>query len=146
MEYGIGVLLGIVVGGFARWSGFDRDRSFYPTAMIVIAAYYVLFAVMGAPGGTIVMEVAMGLGFSVLAVVGYRYNPLLVSLAIAGHGVFDWLRPGFIENAGVPVWWPGFCGSIDLVLGLWSAVLAVRAGTWRPGDAPPSAARMGADL
>jgi hypothetical protein len=75
MEYGIGVLLGIVVGGFARWSGFDRDRSFYPTAMIVIAAYYVLFAVMGAPGGTVVMEAAMGLGFSVLAVVGYGCRP-----------------------------------------------------------------------
>ena len=48
MEYLVGVILGLVVGGFATTSGFDRDRAFYPTALIVIASYYSLFAVMGA--------------------------------------------------------------------------------------------------
>jgi ABC-type Fe3+ transport system permease subunit len=45
MPYVIGtVVAGVAV--FARYAGFDRDRAFYPTVMIVIALYYVLFAAM----------------------------------------------------------------------------------------------------
>ena len=46
MPYVIGIVLSAGVAVFARVVGFDRDRAFYPTVMIVIAAYYVLFAVM----------------------------------------------------------------------------------------------------
>ena len=48
MEYFIGLILGLAVGGFAAVIGFDRERAFYPTVLIVIASYYVLFAAMGA--------------------------------------------------------------------------------------------------
>jgi hypothetical protein len=34
------------VSGWAALVGFDRDRAFYPTLQVVIASYYVLFAVM----------------------------------------------------------------------------------------------------
>jgi len=48
MEYLIGLILSFLVAGFAIIVGFDRDRSFYPTVLIIIASYYVLFAVMDA--------------------------------------------------------------------------------------------------
>ena len=38
MEYLVAVILGLVVAGFATMSGFDRDRAFYPTVLIVIAS------------------------------------------------------------------------------------------------------------
>ena len=47
MPYVVGVVVSAAVAVFARCVGFDRDRAFYPTVMIVIALYYVLFAVMG---------------------------------------------------------------------------------------------------
>jgi hypothetical protein len=43
MEYLIGLILPLVVAGFAIILGFDRGRSFYPTVLIVIASYYVFF-------------------------------------------------------------------------------------------------------
>jgi hypothetical protein len=46
MDYVIGVALAFVVSAFAALAGFDRERVFYPTLLIVIASYYVLFAVM----------------------------------------------------------------------------------------------------
>ena len=46
MPYVIGIVLSAVVAVFARYVGLDRDRAFYPTVMIVIACYYVLFAAM----------------------------------------------------------------------------------------------------
>ena len=48
MEYLIGIILAAAVAGSAVIIGFDRERSFYATALIVIATYYVLFAVQGA--------------------------------------------------------------------------------------------------
>ena len=44
MPYVIGIVVSAGVALFGRYAGFDRDRAFYPTIMIVIAAYYVLFA------------------------------------------------------------------------------------------------------
>jgi hypothetical protein len=38
MEYLIGVGLALAVCAFAMAAGFDRDRVFYPTMLIVIAA------------------------------------------------------------------------------------------------------------
>ena len=49
MEYLIGIGLAVVVCALAMLAGFDRDRVFYPTLVIVVATYYILFAAMGAP-------------------------------------------------------------------------------------------------
>ena len=56
MEYLIGVILTVAVAAFAAVVGFDRERAFYPTVMIVIASYYALFAGMGASTRTLIIE------------------------------------------------------------------------------------------
>lgn len=124
MEYLVGVILGLVVVGFAVVSGFDRDRAFYPTVLIVIASYYSLFAVMGASRHTTLgIEIAVGLVFCVLAVMGFKKSLWLAAAGIAGHGFFDFfVHHELVTNPGMPVWWPGFCGTIDFVIGGWLAV------------------------
>jgi hypothetical protein len=71
--------------------------------------------------------------FWVLAVAGFKKNLWLVAAGLAGHGVFDFFVHGFIPNPGVPAFWPGFCGSIDVFLGAFLAVLLLK----RPGFAEP---------
>jgi hypothetical protein len=39
MPYVIGIVLSLGVAFFAKSVGFDRDRAFYPTLLIVIASY-----------------------------------------------------------------------------------------------------------
>ena len=39
LPFVIGILLSAGVALFARYVGFDRDRAFYPTVLIVIASY-----------------------------------------------------------------------------------------------------------
>jgi hypothetical protein len=135
MEYLVGLILGLVVAGFATMSGFDRDRAFYPTVLIVIASYYTLFALMGASGyPALVIEIAAGLAFSVFAVLGFKKNMWLAASAIAGHGVFDFfVHHALVTNPGMPVWWPGFCGTIDIVLGGWLARISHTRSVDRPG-------------
>jgi hypothetical protein len=132
MEYLIGVVLAAVVCAFAMLAGFDRDRVFYPTVLIVIATYYILFAVMGNSTPALAMESGVAGAFLTLAVAGFKKNLWLVVGALAGHGVFDFFHHTFIQNPGVPVWWPGFCLSFDVLAGIFLAVLLMR----RSGFAP----------
>ena len=114
MPYVVGVVLSVVVALFARTVGLDRDRAFYPTVMIVIALYYVLFAAMSGSLETVLLESIVMMAFTTAAVVGFKSSLWIVVGALAGHGVFDALHDEVIENSGVPVWWPAFCLAYDL--------------------------------
>jgi hypothetical protein len=126
MEYLIGVVLAAVICAFAILTGFDRDRVFYPMLLMIIASYYILFAVMGSSVRALMIESLVAVLFLVVAVVGFKKNLWLVVAAIAGHGVFDFFHHLFIENPGVPVWWPGFCMAFDILASAFLAVLLVR--------------------
>ena len=54
--FAIGIVLSAVVAVFARIVGLDRDRAFYPTVMIVVASYYVLFAAISGSVQTMAIE------------------------------------------------------------------------------------------
>lgn len=126
MGFLIGASLALVIGLFATWVGFDRDRAFYPTVMIVIASYYVLFAVMGGSSQALLMECAVMGVFLVASIAGFKRTLWLVVAALAGHGVLDFFHPHLIANPGVPVWWPQFCLSYDVVAAGYLAILLIR--------------------
>lgn len=118
MQYVIGVVLAIGVCVFARVSGFDRDRAFYPTVLIVVASYYILFAAMGSYGPVIAVETVAACGFAAMAVVGFRKSAWVVVAGLVGHGVFDFFHHFLVQNSGVPEWWPGFCLAFDALAGI----------------------------
>jgi hypothetical protein len=100
--------------------------------MIVIASYYVLFAVLGNSPQSQLIESSIFVLFSGMAIVGFRSNLWLVVFALALHGGMDLVHGLLVDNPGVPGWWPGFCAAYDLVaaayLGLLLASGRVRAG------------------
>jgi hypothetical protein len=114
MPYVIGIVLAAGVAVFARYVGFDRDRAFYPTVVIVIALYYVLFAAMSGSVQTVLLEAAVMSLFAIAAVVGFKSSAWIVVAALAGHGVFDAFHGRVLENSGVPAWWPAFCLAYDV--------------------------------
>ena len=114
MPYVIGIVLSAAVAVFARAVGLDRDRAFYPTVMIVIALYYVLFAVMSGSVQTVLLESVVMVLFAIAAVVGFKSSSWIVVAALAGHGVFDAVHGYVIENTGVPAWWPAWCLAYDV--------------------------------
>jgi hypothetical protein len=126
MAYVIGIALAFAVSVFATAAGFDRQRAFYPTVLIVVATYYTLFAIMGGSMRALAIESAVVVCFIVLSVVGFKFNLWLVAIALAGHGVFDLLHGHLIANPGVPAWWPAFCMSYDVAAGAYLAMLLLR--------------------
>ena len=114
MAYLVGTVLALMVSGIATLIGLDRDRAFYPTLVVVIASYYVLFAVMGGSGHALVVETLVMTGFLLVAVIGFKMRLWLVVAALAAHGVFDVFHGRVVANPGVPAWWPAFCLTYDV--------------------------------
>jgi hypothetical protein len=133
MEYLIGLILSVAMAGFATAIGLDRERGFYPPVIIVIATYYVLFAVMGGSSRALLLEILVAAGFLLLAVLGFKISLWFAAAAIVGHGVFDLVHHWFIDNAGMPHWWPGFCATFDVVFGAWLAVRLMTSFKSQPG-------------
>lgn len=137
MEFFIGIGGGLAVCAFATAIGLDRDRAFYPVMLIVIAAYYLLFAAMGASPSSLILEGLVMAAFVVLAVVGLKSSLWVVVAGLLIHGVMDLFHPRLIDNPGAPTWWPMFCLSFDVVaagylaLRIWLSTRTGRAGRAR---------------
>ena len=123
MEFVIGALLAFVLAGFPSLWGFGLGRDFYPAMLIVVASYYVLFAVTSGSLPTVFVECVLAGAFMAVAVTGFKSSLWVVVIALAGHGFMDVVHHLFIENTGVPTWWPGFCLAFDVVA---AVVLALR--------------------
>jgi hypothetical protein len=118
----IGVVLSILLIVSAKFTRFDRDTSFYPSILIFIACFYILFAVMA--GHSIVREVSIASVFFFLALFGAYKSLLVVSFAIALHGVYDILHVILFKETVAPTWWAPFCAAVDFVVGIWVMYLS----------------------
>lgn len=121
----VGVALAVGICTAAALVGFSRERGFYPLMMIVIASYYVLFALLAGAVPALWREIAATLVFITLAIAGYKRTDWIVVAALAAHGLFDAVHGRVIADAGVPPWWPAFCLTFDVAM---AAVLAIRLG------------------
>jgi hypothetical protein len=126
MPYLAGIVLALTVSVIATLVGFDRDRAFYPTLLLVIASYYVLFAVIGGSSHALVVESLVMAGFLLVAVIGFKKSLWLVVAALTAHGIFDFLHGRVVANPGVPAWWPAFCLTYDITAGAFLAWLLRR--------------------
>ncbi|GAB5550206.1 MAG: hypothetical protein SangKO_099660 [Sandaracinaceae bacterium] len=116
-----GIATAAIIAAFARATGFDRDRSFYPTVLVVITLLYVLFGVEDGAAFVIATETGVALAFVAVAVVAFRWqSPALLAVGLALHGIWDVAHPALLpESDAVPVWWPAFCLGVDLPLAAW---------------------------
>lgn len=123
MGYIIGVALAVGVGIFAGVLGLDKDRSFYPVVLIVIAVLYILFAAIAGSTTAILVELLPAVLFVAAAAIGFKKSLWLVVAGLALHGVFDSIHHQIISNPGVPSWWPEFCLAYDITAAVYLGML-----------------------
>jgi hypothetical protein len=126
----IGAVLALAVGVLGTTTRMDRDRAFYALVTMVVASYYVLFAVLGQSTRALGIETAIAMLFVLAAVGGFKRTMWIVAAALAGHGAMDFVHGAFVQNPGVPLWWPPFCAGYDLAAGAYLAWL-IRSGRVR---------------
>lgn len=135
----IGVVLALCTRLVGRVAGFDRDRAFYPAVLIAIATYDVLFAVMAGTPTAIVIESLFASAFLVASIVGFRTTPWIIVAGFAAHGIADAFHDGFSPDAGIPAWWPGFCGAFDVAIAVVLALQLLLAARTRQAGTRPTA-------
>lgn len=128
-----GVFLALAVALFAAAAGFERERSFWPVVLVVVASYYELFAAQGGSAAEMVLEGWLLCGFASLAVAGFRWNRGFVIAGLVGHGLLDLIHGRFLPSPATPTWWPTFCLAFDVTAGgllvfRGAGAFAVRAG------------------
>jgi hypothetical protein len=124
----VGIAVAVLTALLGRVAGFDRDRAFYPTLLIIVASYYVLFAAMGGSTHALLVEGAVMAVFSAAAVAAFRWRLWIAAAGLVGHGLFDLLvHAHLVENPGMPAWWPPFCAAFDVAAGVFLAWLLTRA-------------------
>ncbi|MBS0389470.1 MAG: hypothetical protein JSR15_13410 [Proteobacteria bacterium] len=138
MPIAIGITLAIAVGLFATLVGFDKERAFYSTVLLVVASYYALFAVLGGSLHAVMLECGAMTVFIVLAAIGFRTTMWLVAAGLLGHGLFDLVHGALIANPGMPHYWPAFCSAYDVAAAGYLATLLLRRG--RHAALPPQSA------
>lgn len=122
----IGIGVALAVGVFGTITGMDRERAFYPTALVVIASYYLLFAVMAGSLSALGPELVIFAVFAGVAAWGFRRDLRLVVVGLVAHAVMDFFHGGMVSNPGVPSWWPAWCAAYDLAAPAYLAVLMSR--------------------
>jgi len=133
----LGLLGAPATAAFGRWAGFDRERSYYPVVLIVVATYYILFGAIAGSARVVLIETIAACCFVGLAGLGFKYDLRLVAVGLAGHGIFDFRHARLVPNPGVPPWWPEFCAAIDGALAAILLLLLCRGVlSRRPNDGP----------
>ena len=123
MEYIVGLVLALCFCAAAAALGMDRERVFYPAVVMTVASYYLAFAVVDGRDEVMRSEVAIAAVFIAGAVLGFKRNPWIAVVALAGHGVMDAFHDHLVHNTGVPRSWPGFCMSFDVTAAVLVALL-----------------------
>jgi hypothetical protein len=123
MEYIVGITLALFFCAAAAALGMDRERVFYPAVVMAVASYYLAFAVVDGRDEVMLSELAIAAVFIASAVAGYKFNPWIAVVALAGHGVMDGFHHHLVHNAGVPTVWPGFCMTFDVTAAAFVAVV-----------------------
>ena len=93
--------------------------------------YYFAFAVYGHDLIALYKEIAIGSAFFVLAFIAIKSkrktSAALVGIGCLLHAAYDAYHNVLFVNPGTPSWWLEFCGSIDLILGVYLFYFATKA-------------------
>jgi hypothetical protein len=94
--------------------------------------YYWFFAVYASDYTALLNELMASVAFFAIAYVAYRFRSfatlLLLSIGYIVHAAYDVYHDALFVNSGVPIWWPEFCGSVDVLIGGYVAYLAFSVG------------------
>ncbi|MCM2257625.1 MAG: hypothetical protein NDJ94_18475 [Vicinamibacteria bacterium] len=119
----VGVVSALVYGGALEFAPRRWRLTLASVGLVVAALMYVGFAL--AEGYGQVLHIVGGAPFVVAAVLARR-RPFLLGGAWIAHAIWDGVA---MSHGGLfPAWYPFWCGSLDVVFGLY---LMVRASAWQ---------------
>jgi hypothetical protein len=109
-------IAGAAVTSLIAWSPLIPDpMAFHAVALTMIGAIYFGFAFIDGRPWIVILELSVGAGFIVLALLGLWQAPAFVAVGLVLHAFWDLAhRPRGITTK-LPSWYPPFCAAFDFV-------------------------------
>lgn len=115
----IGIAVGVVTILSARM--IRGQHWMYAIGLLSLPGIYAFFALQAGEPAVGVKEMIYGIPYVIAGLIfafaRTRYSAVVVGTFWLLHGLYDLLHGQLITNAGVPVWYPVFCFSVDMVIG-----------------------------
>lgn len=128
LEALIGVAVGVLTIVVARL--IRGQHWLYAIGLLTLPSLYASFALHAGEQAVAVKEMIYGIPFLVaglvFALVSVRQSAVVVGLFWIFHGLYDLTHSQLIANAGVPGWYPVWCFSVDVVIGVYLLWLSLR--------------------
>ena len=123
-----GIVIAIYVVVRFRKTKLKKRKWVYPLFLATFPIYYWAFAVYGSDYMALKNELLTGALFITLAYGAYKLSnfnaPLVLAIGYMGHAIYDVGHNTLFINSGVPLWWPEFCGSVDILIGIYLLIMA----------------------
>lgn len=124
----IGAAVGVLTIVVARM--IRGQRWLYAVGLLTLPSLYASFAVQAGEPAVAVKEMIYGLPYVVAGLV-FAFVSAPLSAVVVGalwilHGLYDLVHSRLITNAGVPGWYPLWCFSVDVVIGVYLLWLSRR--------------------
>ncbi len=124
----IGIALGILTILLAR--SIRGEHWLFSIGLLTLPSLYAFFALRAGDQAGGLKEMTYGLPFIaagvVFAFVSARKSAVVIGAFWILHAMYDLTHSQFINNAGVPDWYPAFCFSVDVVVGAYLLWLSRR--------------------
>ncbi len=119
----VGIAIAVSVVVMFRKTELEKRKWVYPLLLSTFPVFYWVFAIYGSDYTALQREFSAGILFIALSYWAYRlsgFNALLVlAIGYTGHAIYDFGHNALFVNSGAPSWWPAFCGSVDLLIGIY---------------------------
>lgn len=117
----IGAAVGVLTIVFARV--IRGQHWVYSIGLLTLPSLYASFALYAGERSVGIKEMIYGVPFIVaglvFAVLSARQSAVVVGALWILHALYDLAHDQFFMNAGVPGWYPVFCFSVDIVVGVY---------------------------
>ena len=124
----IGIVIAVYVVIRLKKTKLEKKKWGYPVLLSTFPVYYWVFAIYGSDYGALSNELVVSLGFLTIAYVAYKLSNaiglLLLATGYIAHAGYDVIHNSLFYNSGTPLWWPEFCGAVDVLIGLYLVFLA----------------------
>ena len=124
----VGIILAALIVIRFKVTRLEQTPFAYPLVLASFPLYYFVFAIYSKDFVALYNEFVVGLIFFSLAIAAIKSKmktaAVLIGISSISHAVYDGFHNMLFINSGTPAWWLEFCGSIDLILGMYMIYFA----------------------
>ncbi len=127
------IIAGVLIAGSTifgiKFCKTENKSWAYPLVLSIYPMFYFGFAIYANDQAALMQELKYSIPIFIICIItaikDIKYSVFVLSLGYIGHGIYDAVHIHLFENPGMPIWWPEFCGTADIIMGLYLIVYSI---------------------